>query len=69
MKKARLLSISFPGGGYGSVESNREQMVAYLEKAGAYRGEVWSWGEVFNPATRGDVCHGVIDGRCIGGGH
>ncbi|MDP6777547.1 MAG: carbon-nitrogen hydrolase family protein [Candidatus Latescibacteria bacterium] len=36
MRKARLLSVSFPGGGYGSIEANREQMVAHVERAGAY---------------------------------
>jgi hypothetical protein len=46
MKKTRLLSVSFPGGGYGSVEKNREQMVSYLEKAGAYRPDFVCFTEV-----------------------
>ncbi len=46
MKKARLLSVSFPAGGYGSVEKNREQMVAYLEKAGVYRPDFVCFTEV-----------------------
>ena len=46
MKKTRLLSISFPSGGYGSVETNREKMVEYLEKAGAYRPDFVCFTEV-----------------------
>jgi hypothetical protein len=46
MKNTRLLSISFPGGGYGSVEENRAQMVAHLEKAGAYQPDFVCFTEV-----------------------
>ena len=46
MKRTRLLSISFPGGGYGSVEKNRDQMVTYLEKAGEYRPDFVCFTEV-----------------------
>lgn len=46
MKKTRLLSVSFPGGGYGSVESNRDKMVAYLETAGAYQPDFVCFTEV-----------------------
>ena len=46
MKKTRLLSVSFPAGGYGSVEANRGQMVWYLEKAGAYRPDFVCFTEV-----------------------
>jgi len=37
MIRARLLSVAFPGGGFGSVDANRDKMVEYLEQAGAYR--------------------------------
>jgi len=46
MRKARLLSVSFPAGGYGSVEANREKMVMFLEKAGAYRPDFVCFTEV-----------------------
>lgn len=46
MKKTRLLSVSFPGGGYGSVEANREKMTMYLERAGAYRPDFVCFTEV-----------------------
>ncbi len=46
MKKTRLLSVSFPAGGYGSVEKNREQMVAYLHKAGPYQPDFVCFTEV-----------------------
>jgi len=46
MKRTRLLSISFPAGGYGGVETNREKMVEYLEKAGAYRPDFVCFTEV-----------------------
>jgi len=46
MKKTRLLSVSFPGGGYGSVEANREKMTMYLARAGAYRPDFVCFTEV-----------------------
>jgi len=46
MIKTRLLSVSFPGGGYGSVAANREKMVMYLEKAGAYQPDFVCFTEV-----------------------
>ena len=46
MKKTRLLSVSFPGGGFGSVEANRDKMVEYVEKAGAYRPDFVCFTEV-----------------------
>ncbi len=46
MKKARLLSVSFPGGGYGNVETNRDQMVAHLKRAGSYRPDFVCFTEV-----------------------
>ncbi|MDA0746187.1 MAG: carbon-nitrogen hydrolase family protein [bacterium] len=46
MKQARLLSVAFPKGGYGCVEKNRDQMVAHLERAGAYRPDFVCFTEV-----------------------
>ena len=46
MKRTRLLSISFPSGGYGSVEGNRDQMVMYLEQAGKYQPDFVCFTEV-----------------------
>ena len=46
MKRTRLLSISFPSGGYGSVEENRDQMVMYLEQAGKYQPDFVCFTEV-----------------------
>lgn len=46
MKKTRLLSVSFPGGGYGSVDANRDKMVMYLEQAGAYQPDFVCFTEV-----------------------
>ncbi|HIE28089.1 TPA: hypothetical protein EYP66_12455 [Candidatus Poribacteria bacterium] len=46
MKKTRLLSVSFPAAGYGSVETNRKKMVDCLEKAGAYRPDFVCFTEV-----------------------
>ena len=46
MKKTRLLSISFPSAGYGSVVANRESMLSYLEKAGAYQPDFVCFTEV-----------------------
>ena len=46
MKKTRLLSVSFPGSGFGSVEANRDKMVEYVEKAGAYRPDFVCFTEV-----------------------
>ena len=46
MKRTRLLSISFPSGGYGSVEENQDQMVMYLEQAGKYQPDFVCFTEV-----------------------
>ena len=46
MRKARLLSVSFPGGGYGSIDANREQLVAHLERAGSYQPDFVCFTEV-----------------------
>lgn len=36
MRKARLLSVAFPKGGFRSVEENRRQMVEHVKRAGDY---------------------------------
>ena len=46
MRKARLLSVAFPKGGYGAVEENRRQMVAHLERAAEYEPDFVCFTEV-----------------------
>ena len=46
MKRARVLSVSFPKGGYGSVDENRGQMVAHLEQTADYEPDFVCFTEV-----------------------
>jgi predicted amidohydrolase len=46
MKKTRFVSVSFPGGGFGSVAANRDRMVAYVEEAAPYRPDFVCFTEV-----------------------
>jgi predicted amidohydrolase len=46
MRQARLLSVAFPKGGYGSVEENRRQMVEHLERTADYKPDFVCFTEV-----------------------
>jgi hypothetical protein len=46
MKKARLLSVAFPKGGYGSVDENRRQMIEQLRQTADYRPDFVCFTEV-----------------------
>jgi len=46
MKKARLLSVAFPKGGYKSVEENMRQMVEYLRRTADYNPDFVCFTEV-----------------------
>ena len=46
MRQARLLSVSFPGGGYGSVAENRRQIANHLERTAPYKPDFVCFTEV-----------------------
>jgi hypothetical protein len=46
MRRARLLSVSFPKGGYKSVDENRRMMVELLERTEAYKPDFVCFTEV-----------------------
>ena len=46
MRQARLLSVSFPKGGYKSVDENRRMMVELLERTEAYEPDFVCFTEV-----------------------
>lgn len=46
MRRGRLLSVSFPKGGYGSVEENRRQMIVHLEQTADYKPDFVCFTEV-----------------------
>ena len=46
MKQVRLLSVSFPKQGYGSVDANIEQMVRHLEKTAPFKPDFVCFTEV-----------------------
>lgn len=46
MRRARLLGVSFPKGGYGSVEENRRQMISHLERTAEYKPDFVCFTEV-----------------------
>ena len=46
MRKARIVSVAFPKGGYRSVEENRRQMVAHLEQTADYEPDFVCFTEV-----------------------
>ncbi len=46
MRRARLLSVAFPKGGYKSVEENRRQMIKHLERTADYKPDFVCFTEV-----------------------
>jgi predicted amidohydrolase len=46
MKRARLLSVAFPKGGYKSVEENRRQMVEHMRRTANYKPDFVCFTEV-----------------------
>jgi len=46
MKRARLLSVAFPKGGYKSVEENRRQMVEHVKRTADYKPDFVCFTEV-----------------------
>ena len=46
MRRARLLSVAFPKGGYRSVEENRRQMVEHLKRTADYKPDFVCFTEV-----------------------